>query len=423
VCTALTFSIIDRLGVLDDVLRLFREAALNLRHIESRRARDEKMDYDFFAEIEGELPDGFVQQVEALGAVHVRVLQEEGDAATGGIWFPRSMRDLDRFAAQSLAAGAELESDHPGFNDPVYRERRAKIAEVALTYKSGQQIPRIEYTDDEVATWGVIYRKLEKLRGTHACEQYRRVFPLLVEYCGYAEDNIPQLQDIDEFLHGHSGWRIRPVTGLLSSRQFLNALAFRTFFSTQYIRHASMPLYTPEPDVCHELLGHVPLFADPEFCKFSQEIGLASLGASDAFVEQLATCYWFTVEFGLCKEGEGEVKAYGAGLLSSFGELRYALGGDETKPAYEPFDPSVAGVTSYPITKYQPKYFVCSSFASMTQKMRQFSLTSDRPFHVAYDPLTEKVEVLDSPKQLAAMVQRVMDDLSVLTGVLAGQRW
>lgn len=332
------------------------------------------------------------------------------------VWFPRRMLDLDTFASKVMAYGAELDADHPGFKDDAYRTRRAQIVEMARSFRTGMTLPHIEYTAEEIATWGTVYEKLKELYPKYACKQHRFVFPLLEAHCGYARDRVPQLEDVSRFLQSATGWRLRPVMGLLSSRDFLNGLAFRVFHSTQYLRHQSMPLYTPEPDLCHELLGHVPLFADPAFSEFSQEIGIASLGASDEEIERLASVYWFTVEFGVCRE-DGQIRAYGAGLLSSFGELAYSCTSDVPKRI--PFDPWVAAVTKYPITQYQPTYFVADSFEQATELVRRYAATSlSRENPIIYDPYTQTMRVLDSKSTVRDLANQVKKEVAVLTAAL-----
>lgn len=153
----------------------------------------------------------------------------------------------------------------------------------------------MQYTDKEIWTWGEVYKRLVKLTRQFGVSNFNNILPELEKRCGYSETNIPQLQDISDYLKSQTGFTLRPVGGLLSARDFLNGLAFRVFFSTQYIRHHSTPLYTPEPDICHELMGHAPMFADPDFADFSHEIGLASLGASDEDIKRLATVSAFAL--------------------------------------------------------------------------------------------------------------------------------
>eukprot|EP00662_Eupelagonemidae_sp_cell21_P045935 gene45935-17175_t len=168
------------------------------------------------------------------------------------------------------------------------------------------------------------------------------------------------------------------------------------------------------PDVCHELMGHVPLFANMDFADFSQEIGLASIGASDEDINRLASVYWFSVEFGVLREG-GDVKAYGAGLLSSFGEMEWACdaapsddvrkagaptdkatGALMGKPLMKPFEPKNAASQEYPITTYQPIYFCADSLRDAKQRMDVFCDSLQRPFHPQYCALTQSIRVTKS---------------------------
>jgi phenylalanine-4-hydroxylase len=169
--------------------------------------------------------------------------------------------------------------------------------------------------------------------------------------------------------------------------------------------------------LCHELLGHVPLFANKEFAEFSQEIGLASLGVSDEDIQKLATIYWFTVEFGLCHEDEG-LRAFGAGLLSSFGELSYCM---TDQPKRLPFDPNLASVTSYPITEYQPVYFVAESFPDAKEKVRRFAQTLHRSFMVHYNPFTQSIEFMDKKEKVLDVMSSIRTNLDAC--MLALKRW
>ncbi|KAM5335992.1 phenylalanine-4-hydroxylase isoform 1-T1 [Glossophaga mutica] len=435
---SLIFSLKEEVGALAKVLRLFEENDINLTHIESRPSRLKKDEYEFFTNLDkGSVPTLSsiikILKHEIGVTVHELSRDKKKDTALWEFslfcfsiaapkseernnvpWFPRTIQDLDRFANQILSYGAELDADHPGFKDPVYRARRKQFADIAYNYRHGQPIPRVEYTEEEKKTWGMVFRTLKTLYKTHACYEHNHIFPLLEKYCGFREDNVPQLEEVSQFLQSCTGFRLRPVAGLLSSRDFLGGLAFRVFHCTQYIRHGSKPMYTPEPDICHELLGHVPLFSDRNFAQFSQEIGLASLGAPDEYVEKLATIYWFTVEFGLCKEGDS-IKAYGAGLLSSFGELQYCLSGE---PKLLPLDLEKTAVQEYTVTEFQPLYYVAESFNDAKEKVRSFAATIPRPFSVHYDPYTQRIEVLDNTQQLKILADTINSEIGILCSAL-----
>ncbi|KFV67973.1 Tryptophan 5-hydroxylase 2, partial [Dryobates pubescens] len=401
-----------------------QEKHVSMVHIESRRSKRRSSEVEIFVDCDCSKKE-FNELIQLLKfQTHIVSLNppeniwtdEEGKAAAVSLyldcvpWFPRKISELDKCSQRVLMYGSELDADHPGFKDNVYRQRRKYFVDVAMSYKYGQPIPRVEYTAEEIKTWGVVFRELSKLYPTHACREYLKNFPLLTKYCGYREDNVPQLEDVSVFLKERSGFTVRPVAGYLSPRDFLAGLAYRVFHCTQYIRHGSDPLYTPEPDTCHELLGHVPLLADPKFAQFSQEIGLASLGASDEDVQKLATCYFFTIEFGLCKQ-EGQLRAYGAGLLSSIGELKHAL---SDKANVKTFDPKTCLITTF-----QENYFVSESFEEAKEKMRDFAKSINRPFSVYFNPYTQSIEILKDTRSIENVVQDLRSDLNTVCDALS----
>ncbi|KAF6039269.1 Trh [Bugula neritina] len=158
----------------------------------------------------------------------------------------------------------------------------------------------------------------------------------------------------------------------------------------------------------------MPLLAEPTFAQFSQEIGLASLGASEDEVEKLATCYFFTVEFGLCEEN-GKMKVYGAGLLSSIGELQYAL---TPKAEVLKFDPVLTCKQECMITEFQKSYYYTCSFENAKNQMRDFAGHINRPFELRYNPYTQSVEVLDNEQLIALAVSEIKGDLSKICAAL-----
>jgi phenylalanine-4-hydroxylase len=285
----------------------------------------------------------------------------------------RTLEELDKVDASVYNAGMELQTDHPGFKDPEYRGRRDAIAHLASKQRLSKPIQDPEYAKEDHAVWESLFTQLSELYPKYACDEYNKQLDILVTKGLYTKDSIPSLQPVAELLHQTTGFHIKPVAGLLTPRLFLNAMALGVFCSTQYIRHHAQPHYTPEPDICHELLGHVPMLMDPNFAALSQTIGKASLDASDQKIEELVRIYWYSAEFGLCKNSLGETKAYGAGVLSSVGEIEHSMGLGEENPDYAPWEPDIACKYDFPIVTYQPKYYVAESLADAMERLKEFT--------------------------------------------------
>ena len=256
-----------------------------------------------------------------------------------------------------------LDPDHPGFRDHEYRARRNAIARIATNYKTGDPIPDAPYTELEHGVWQTIWKALEPAHREHACAEYLAC----LDHLDFGRNRIPQLSEVSQKVEAISGFRLEPVAGLVEPRVFLESLANGVFLCTQYIRHHSTPLYTPEPDVAHEIIGHAVTLASTRLAEINRLFGEAVRRTKDAArLDRLARVYWFTIEFGVLRE-DGRVKAYGTGLLSSAGELA-----EMHKAELRPLDLEAAANHVYDPTHYQSMLFCVESFDAMDHMLREF---------------------------------------------------
>jgi phenylalanine-4-hydroxylase len=237
------------------------------------------------------------------------------------------------------------------------------------------------YTAAEHALWDRLFaRQAEQLKG-------RAVGAFLngLDVLHLSRPGIPNFEELSEKLMKLTGWRVVAVPGLVPDEVFFEHLANRRFVAGRFIRRPDQIDYLQEPDVFHDLFGHVPLLSDPVFADYMQAYGEGGLRAVRlGAIERLARLYWHTVEFGLIDEGEG-LRIYGSGIVSSHGESEYAL--DSAEPARIAFDMRRVMRTRYKIDDYQAAYFVIDSFKGLLK------LTLETDFAPLYRALERESDI------------------------------
>lgn len=216
-----------------------------------------------------------------------------------------------------------------------------------------------DYSDDQHAIWRLLFERQQRLLIGRACREYLDGLQAL----DVAAGGIPDFRRLSDILDRATGWRIVAVPGLVPDDVFFALLAERRFPSTYFIRRRDQLDYLQEPDVFHDICGHVPLLMNPVFADYMQAYGRGGLKALGlGHLTRLARLYWYTVEFGLIATPEG-LRIYGSGILSSAGESVYSL--DDPRPRRVHFDLRRIMRTRYHIDRYQETYFVIDDFAEL----------------------------------------------------------
>lgn len=227
------------------------------------------------------------------------------------------------------------------------------------------------YADEDHEVWSLLFdRRMAELAGTAS-----RLFLEGSRVIGLSSDGVPDLDDVNRRLELITGWRAVGVRGFLEARTFFQSLACRRFPTTVTLRSFEQLDYLPQPDIFHDVFGHVPLHADPVFADFLQTFGSVAAGAvTPSEVEAMARLFWFTVEFGLIRE-DNQVKIYGSGLISSAEDAANSLGNACDRRSF-----SLDGVIGqgFEIDRVQDVLFVAESFQDLFEAVEEARLRLER---------------------------------------------
>ena len=221
--------------------------------------------------------------------------------------------------------------------------------------------PWDDYSADDHATWASLYARQREVLGGRASDEFLQAQDAM----GMTPDRIPKFSDLNDVLRGATGWTLMGVEGLLPELDFFDHLANRRFPVTWWIRKPEQVDYIEEPDLFHDLFGHVPLLMNPVFADYMQAYGRGGVkahGIGPDALQNLTRLYWYTVEFGLIRQRDG-LRIYGSGIVSSKGESIHSL--ESAAPNRIGFDLERIMRTRYRIDSYQKTYFVIDSFEQL----------------------------------------------------------
>ena len=272
---------------------------------------------------------------------------------------PHSLTQATLPPSNSLASDiVKLTYDHPGRQDAEYQSRRDQIAALAVRHDRSGPVPEVDYTDVEHEVWRVVQENLRPLHQRYACHEYLEASArLALDPC-----RLPQLEEVNRFLRAQSGFKMIPVMGFVSPRAFMLHLREGTFLSTQYVRYPTTPLFSPEPDVIHELLGHACPLIDPRYAALNRRFGAAAEVVDEDDLLRLGRVFWHTLESGMVRESDGN-KLLGAALLSSVEEIDHCY----AHARQLPFDLDRMAASAYEPTEMQDEVYVAESYTAMVR--------------------------------------------------------